>query len=168
MLADGRAVTFLRLPSDRAAARPSLGPPVLEALEYLWSSGWKGHYLPEDAPLAAIGTGWERLPSGGNVDGEPGGKIERKAYALGMVEALSDGLKRRDVHVAPSGGPTRVRSFSSARTGRPRARRKRPWASGRFAFVAPGTYTGASFWEGGLRCTGTTPPPEPPRVWLPP
>ena len=97
-------MTFLRLPSDRAAARPSLDPPVLEALEYLWSSGWKGRYLPEDAPLAAVGKGWERLLSGGNVDGEPGGKIERKAYALGTVEAPSDGLKRRDVRVAPSGG----------------------------------------------------------------
>ena len=29
MRTDGRAVTFLRLPSDRAAARPSLGPPTL-------------------------------------------------------------------------------------------------------------------------------------------
>jgi hypothetical protein len=52
---------------------------VLEALEYLWSSGWKGRYPPEDAPLAAVGKGWERLLSGGNVDGEPGGKIARKA-----------------------------------------------------------------------------------------
>jgi hypothetical protein len=98
---------------------------VLEALEYLRSSGWKGRYPPEDAPLAAAGMGWERLPSGGNVDGEPGGNVERKAYTLGLVEALSDSRNRRYVHVAPSGGPTRVRSSSSARTGRPRARRKR-------------------------------------------
>ena len=97
---------------------------MLEALEYLRSSGWKGRYLSEDAPLAAAGKGWERLPSGGKVDGEPGGKIERKGYTLGMVEALSDDLKRPDVQVAPSGGPARMRSFSSARTGRPRARRK--------------------------------------------
>ena len=61
---------------SQAEPRP---PPVLEALEYLWSSGWKGRYLPEDAPLAAVGKGWERLLSGGNVDGEPGGKIARKA-----------------------------------------------------------------------------------------
>ncbi len=86
--------------------------PVLEALEYMRSSGWKGRYLPEDAPLVAVAKGWEHMlftgdasgdadgSADGNVSGN--GKIERKAYSLGVVEALHDGLKRRDVYVAPS------------------------------------------------------------------
>ena len=80
--------------------------PVLEALEYLRSSGWKGRYLPENAPLAAVGRGWEHMlfadSENGNTDGRSNGKIERKTYSLGVVEALQDGLKRRDVYVAPS------------------------------------------------------------------
>ncbi len=86
--------------------------PVLEALEYLRSSGWKGRYLPEDAPLAAVAKGWEHMLFTGDASGDANGsadgnvsgngKIERKAYSLGVVEALSDGLKRRDIYVTPS------------------------------------------------------------------
>lgn len=77
---------------------------VLEALQYLRNSGWKGRYLSEDAPLAAISRGWEGMLRDGNADGSgtAKGKIERKAYSLGVVEALQDSLKRRDVYVAPS------------------------------------------------------------------
>ncbi|MDP9475010.1 MAG: Tn3 family transposase [Actinomycetota bacterium] len=85
---------------------------LLEALEYLRDSGWKGRYLPEDAPLAAVGKGWEGMlwdrnaPGNAPGDGKPNstsnGKVERKAYSLGVVEALQDGLKRRNVYVAPS------------------------------------------------------------------
>ena len=70
--------------------------PVLEALEFLNETGWKGRHVPDDAPLAAVGRGWDRLLSDGN------GRVDRKAYALGVVEALGDSLKRRDVYVAPS------------------------------------------------------------------
>jgi hypothetical protein len=36
------------------------------------------------------------------LNGTPDGKIERKTYSLGVVEALQDSLKRRDVYVVPS------------------------------------------------------------------
>ena len=81
---------------------------VLEAVEYLRRSGWKGRYLPEDAPLAAVGKGWEGMLRDGAADGDtngngtPNAKIERKTYSLGVVEALQDNLKRRDIYVAPS------------------------------------------------------------------
>ena len=85
---------------------------VLEALEYLRSSGWKGRYLPDDAPLGAVGKGWEGMLHDGDADGRvdddardnvaSSGKVERKTYSLGVVEVLQDSLKRRDVYVAPS------------------------------------------------------------------
>jgi TnpA family transposase len=81
---------------------------VLEAVEYLRSSEWKGRYLPEGAPLAAVGKGWEGMLRDGTTNGKADGtgmtnaKIERKTYSLGVVEALQDNLKRRDVYVAPS------------------------------------------------------------------
>ncbi|MEJ7843537.1 MAG: Tn3 family transposase [Rubrobacter sp.] len=71
--------------------------PVLEALGFLEGAGWKGRHLPEDAPLTAFGGGWDHLVSP-NGDG----KVDRKAYTLGVVESLSDGLKRRDVFISPS------------------------------------------------------------------
>jgi TnpA family transposase len=77
---------------------------ILEALEYLRSSGWKGRYFPGDVPLAAVSRGWESMLRDGEADGnaDSNGNVERKAYSLGVVEALQDGLKRRDVYVAPS------------------------------------------------------------------
>lgn len=81
---------------------------VLEALEYLRNSERQGRYLPEDAPLGAIGKGWESMLRDGKVNGKadgngtPNGKIVRKAYSLGVVETLQDSLKRRDVYVVPS------------------------------------------------------------------
>ena len=70
--------------------------PVLESLEFLRGAGWRGRHVPGDAPLAAVGRGWERLLFSGD------GGVDRKAYTLGVVEALGDSLKRRDVYVAPS------------------------------------------------------------------
>ena len=101
--------------------------PVLEALEYMRGAGWKGRYLSGVVPLAAVGKGWERMLSGkdatGDGAGKPNGKVERKAYSLGVVEALQDGLKRRDVYVSPaSGGRTLGRSSSLAMTGGRHAR----------------------------------------------
>ncbi len=81
---------------------------VLEALEYLRSAGWTGRYLPADVPLAAVGKGWESMlqdtngAPDGKRNGVPDGKVERKVYSLGVVEALQDGLKRRDIYVSPS------------------------------------------------------------------
>lgn len=78
--------------------------PVLEALEYLRGSGWKGRYLPEGAPLDAVGKGWEGIlrDGAGHNNADDNGKVERKTYSLGVVEALQDSLKRRDVYVTPS------------------------------------------------------------------
>ena len=83
-------------------------PSVLEALQFLRRSKWKGRYLPEDAPLGAIGKGWEGMLRDGTASGDtdgngnPSARIERKTYSLGVVEALQDNLKRRDIYVAPS------------------------------------------------------------------
>lgn len=54
--------------------------------------------------LAAVGKGWEHMLRDGdtNGNGTPNAKIERKTYSLGVVEALQDNLKRRDIYVAPS------------------------------------------------------------------
>lgn len=43
-----------------------------------------------------VSKGWTRLAAGNN------GKPDRKAFALGVLETLHDGLKRRDVYVSPS------------------------------------------------------------------
>ena len=107
--------------------------PVLEALDYLRKAGWKGSYLPDGAPLGAVGKGWGRLLSGGN-DGVADGtanddtaRLERKAFGLGVVEALGDGLRRRDVFVSPSerwADPrAKLLSGRAWETARPRVRR---------------------------------------------
>ena len=70
--------------------------PILEALEFLKESGLKVRRLPDGVPLSAVGKGWGHLlPDGA-------GNVDRKAYTLGVVESLSDGLRRRDVFVSPS------------------------------------------------------------------
>lgn len=70
--------------------------PVLQALRYLKAVDWKGRASIEDAPLSVVSKGWRRLAAGDN------GKPDRKAFALGVLETLHDGLKRRDVYVSPS------------------------------------------------------------------
>ncbi|MDQ3316543.1 MAG: Tn3 family transposase, partial [Actinomycetota bacterium] len=70
--------------------------PILEALDYLKGIDWKGRGGIEDAPLSVVGKGWRRLVAGEN------GRPDRKALALGVLEALQDALKRRDVYVSPS------------------------------------------------------------------
>ena len=71
--------------------------PVLEALRFLTEAGWKGRWLPQDAPRPALGRGWGHL-----LAPDAAGRVDRRAYTLGVVEALSDSLKRRDVYVSPS------------------------------------------------------------------
>lgn len=70
--------------------------PILEAFEYLKSIDWNGRKSIDDAPVSVISRGWQRLA----VDG--GGKVDRKAYSLGVLEALQDALKRRDIYVSVS------------------------------------------------------------------
>ena len=70
--------------------------PVLEALGYLKNIDWKGRKSVDDAPISVVSKGWQHLA----VD--DAGKVDRKAFALGVLEALQDTLKRRDIYVAPS------------------------------------------------------------------
>ena len=69
---------------------------VLEAFDYLKGIDWRGRKSIDDAPLSALSKGWRRLA----VDED--GKVDRKAFALGVLEALQDALKRRDVFVSVS------------------------------------------------------------------
>lgn len=70
--------------------------PILGALRYLGSIDWRGRKSVDDAPLSVVSRGWQRLAADGN------GKVDRKAFALGVLESLQDALKRRDVFVSPS------------------------------------------------------------------
>lgn len=67
---------------------------ILEAFDYLKSIDWKGRKSVDDAPLSAMSSGWQRLVVGDN------GKVDRKAFSLGVLEAIQDALKRRDVYVS--------------------------------------------------------------------
>lgn len=70
--------------------------PVLDALRFLRAHDWKGRAGMDDAPLEVLDKGWHNLA----VDED--GKVDRKAYSLGVLEALQDALRRRDVYVVPS------------------------------------------------------------------
>lgn len=74
--------------------------PILEALDYLKTINWSGRASVDDAPLSAVEKGWEPLVVSG--DGKPNGKVDRKAFALAVLETLSKALRRRDVYVFPS------------------------------------------------------------------
>ena len=74
--------------------------PLLEALDYLKGIDWKYRKSTEDAPISVVSKGWQRLAV--DEDGQPNGKVDRKAFALGVLKALQDALKRRDVYVSPS------------------------------------------------------------------
>lgn len=71
--------------------------PVLEALDYLKGIDWKGRKSVDNAPVSVVSKGWQRLAVDDN------GKVDRKAFSLGVLEALQDALKRRDIYVSPSG-----------------------------------------------------------------
>jgi len=70
--------------------------PVLEALDCLKGIDWKGRKSIDDAPISVVSSGWQRLAVDDN------GKVDRKAFSLGVLEALQDTLKRRDIYVSPS------------------------------------------------------------------
>ena len=87
--------------------------PVLEAIDYLRSADWGSrsrHF--RGAPLAVVGRGWERLAladadgtytGAGPANGASrNGRVDRKAYALGTLEALHEAMRAREVHVEPS------------------------------------------------------------------
>ena len=71
------------------------GQPVLEALAAL-NATWGRSLSAEQAPLAFASGPWRSL-----VEPEAG-QIDRAAYAMCAVEGLRDGLRRRDIYVAPS------------------------------------------------------------------
>ena len=87
--------------------------PVLEALEYLQDADWSSRspYF-RDAPLAVVGKGWQRLAlSNGSADSKDPAidngprkesRVDRKAYALGTLEALHEAMRGREVYVQPS------------------------------------------------------------------
>jgi len=70
--------------------------PILGSLDYLRGIDWKGRKSIDDAPLTVVSKGWQRLAVADN------GKVDRKAFALGVLEVLQDALKRRDVYVYPT------------------------------------------------------------------
>ncbi|MDP9476869.1 MAG: Tn3 family transposase [Actinomycetota bacterium] len=83
--------------------------PVLEAIDYLREADWSSrsrHF--RGAPLAVVGRGWERLAlAGDNGSGHANGasevgRADRKAYALGTLEALHEAMRGREVFVEPS------------------------------------------------------------------
>lgn len=86
---------------------------VLQAYEYLQNIDWSSRSrLLSDAPLSVVDKGWRRLAlsgddstngsaSGGDAIREDG-QVERKAYALGALEALHEEMKGREVFVSPS------------------------------------------------------------------
>ena len=84
--------------------------PVLEALDYLGGIDWSSRspYF-RDAPLAVVGKGWQRLAlADGFQDAAKGNghrdddRVDRKAYALGTLEALHEAMRGREVFVEPS------------------------------------------------------------------
>ncbi len=80
------------------------GRPILDALEFLAEIEGSRKILLEDAPVRFIGLGWQR-----HVYQEDA-KIDKRAYTLCAMDALTHALKRRDVFVV-----------KSARYGDPRA-----------------------------------------------
>ena len=71
------------------------GQPVLDALAAL-NATWGRSLSADQAPLAFASGPWRSL-----VEPEAG-QIDRAAYAMCAMEGLRDGLRRRDIYVAPS------------------------------------------------------------------
>lgn len=79
--------------------------PILKALNYLKSIDWKGRKgrkSLDDAPISAISRGWQRLAVTAVNDNGKVESVDRKTFALGVLEALQYALKRRDVYVSLS------------------------------------------------------------------
>jgi TnpA family transposase len=72
------------------------GADVLRALCALGSIQRKRALTPADVPLELVPRGWRRL-----VEPEPG-RIDRRAFTFCALDALRDGLHRRDVFVTRS------------------------------------------------------------------
>jgi len=72
------------------------GEAVLEALEALGRTASRRQLSPQELPTEFIPRAWRRL-----AEPEPG-RIDRPAYTMCALEGLRDGLRRRDVYVAPS------------------------------------------------------------------
>ncbi|WP_047866607.1 Tn3 family transposase [Rubrobacter aplysinae] len=115
------ARTFLpRLLSTIEFGGTDAAGPVLEAYDYLKEIDWSSHSrLLPDPPLSVVGKGWRRLAFGESVrefgDGAAAnaiaangdgvradGRVDRKAYALGTLEALHEAMRGREVFVEPS------------------------------------------------------------------
>lgn len=83
---------------------------VLEALDYLRGVDWGSRSpLLLGAPPAVVGKGWRRLAlaDGFGDDAKGNGhrdddRADRKAYALGTLEALHEAMRGREVFVEPS------------------------------------------------------------------
>ena len=72
------------------------GEPILSALDALQGAARQRHLRAQELPREFIAPHWRRL-----VEPEPG-RIDRPAYTMCALDALRDGLRRRDVYVAPS------------------------------------------------------------------
>src|SRR5215207_9076851 len=72
------------------------GEPTLDALDPLRRTPCQRRLTPQELPTELIPRHWRPL-----VEPEPG-RIDRAAYTMCALEALRDGLRRRDVYVARS------------------------------------------------------------------
>jgi TnpA family transposase len=72
------------------------GEPILDALDALQRTARQRRLTPQELPTELIPRHWRAL-----VEPEPG-RIDRAAYTMCALEALRDGLRRRDVYVARS------------------------------------------------------------------
>jgi hypothetical protein len=133
---------------------------VLEALDYLRGVDWSSRspYL-RGAPPAVVGKGWRRLAlvdgfgaaakGNGHRDDD---RADRKAYALGTLEALHAAMRGREVFVEPSErwSDPRAKLLSGA-----------AWEAVRSgvlrALGSPSTYPNSTGWRSRLpsKCSGT-------------
>src|SRR5215207_7672725 len=72
------------------------GEPILDALDALRRTARQRRLTPQELPTELIPRHWRPL-----VEPEPR-RIDRAAYTMCALEALRDGLRRRDVYVARS------------------------------------------------------------------
>jgi len=72
------------------------GEPILDSLDALQRTARQRRLTPQELPTELIPRHWRPL-----VEPEPG-RLDRAAYTMCALEALRDGLRRRDVYVARS------------------------------------------------------------------